>query len=342
MPIRAYIEQVSKDNHYFRQHIETDFENDPEGWNFIIGRVTGKSWDELSEPEKDVFERKFKEALKEAAIPENWAELVSKMAEDIEEEFYFALDEQDIFEKYNDTHELITWSESDYEDTTIFNTDFSQLAVVKLEVSEGTRYATQDTNSDNPAIHTYIFKKHSLREADAIKKYAAWEYSNQHEVLIEAYRRALSLGNNGFSGWRVPIFYNGDEFTIGSSMSQGTWQPGKNINGDTMDIEVFAIKACESEEPDYSYDKKICMNYGAWTSDVEKSYQDKLKEEPNLTPYEFLSKNRELSNKMYAEYLDITVGDTVIENYEDSFKEAFRKYLESYYCLEEGYLEVES
>jgi hypothetical protein len=72
---------------------------------------------------------------------------------------------------------------------------------------------------------------------------------NETEILEKALFEAYRLLKAGFSGWRVPIFYNivENKLAMGTAMSSGTWQPGKNNSGKIIDEEVFSISVSDMD-----------------------------------------------------------------------------------------------
>lgn len=152
------------------------------------------------------------------------------------------------------------------------------------------------------------------------------EETNYEDVLKEAYKKAIELNNNNFSGWSIPIFYNHSEnkFSCGSAMSQGSWQPEISHCGKQIDAEVFAIEA-QDLAPDYEDDDELLENYGAW---IENEYK---RESNGLTKNEYIQENDRLREDLESEYIDAVIDDVINEYYEDEFLRSFENYLYVYY-----------
>lgn len=150
--MREYLERIANDQNYTKQILEIEFENYPESFDF----QDGKSWDEKDEVEKEEAESLFYSALRDADIPENWDQLINKRAEDIEAEIEF--DNEEDFERFSDTHELLTSTIDEDEDSSKLDISNDKLIVVKYTTMSGMTYCNQ-AGSSAYETEIYIFKK---------------------------------------------------------------------------------------------------------------------------------------------------------------------------------------
>lgn len=185
-----------------------------------------------------------------------------------------------------------------------------------------------------------LIKRHTLNETKALREYSKLEKSNYLEVLKKAYLKGLALYKKGFMAtpnyvyWHKGRFYSEEDFI---DCPPNTL----SINGDLIPERFYDLGAVEPSLPDYALDELAHLSYKSWSPKVNSRYTKVSAESPEITPYKFILCYSALREDMYKEYLDKNIDDIIKINYIDEFKKFFRKYLENYYCLEEGFLNRE-